>query len=558
MSDLLEDMKAAIVDGFQNRTLTSCSRWAARRRVMSGDFGGPYSDKYHPWVREMHDSWAPFNYAMKGAQLGVTEVAINRAFYTIDMMKRNVLYVLPTSLIASDFSKARFGGALSLSPYLKSIFTDTNAVNMKQAGNCTLYIRGSRGDSNLVSIDVSELILDEVDRMDQDKIFLALTRLDGQLSKHVWGISTPTIPKFGIHKLYMGSTQEHFMFRCPSCSRLTELIWPDCMEIIGEHATDERCKESYLKCKECKAKLHHQDKPNFLKSAVWESFAPNSNPDVRGFYINQLYSFTKQPGELVVEYFRGHGDELAAKEFHNSKLGLPFIGDKAGVTDAMLDKALEGSTHQKIDLRPDRAGRVITMGIDRGLWNYVEVCEWFFDKYSIDLNVSATCKVLYEGKFHEENFDRTVDELMREWQVLACVCDADPGPMEARRFARRYPGFVWLCRYRRGVSAKDIQITDEEDGSPMATVDRSHWLSAALGRFKTNPTRITLPKDVSHEYREHIKALVSTYIRDDHGNPTLDFVNIGADHFGHARCYAEIALPLVAARVTSQDISRFL
>lgn len=50
---------------------------------MGGDFPGPYSDKYHPWVREMHDSWAPFNWAMKGAQLGVTEVAINRALYTI-------------------------------------------------------------------------------------------------------------------------------------------------------------------------------------------------------------------------------------------------------------------------------------------------------------------------------------------------------------------------------------------------------------------------------------------------------------------------------------------
>src|SRR3954466_5883483 len=122
MSDLLDEMKAVIVDGLQNRTLTSCSRWAARRRVMSGDFAGPYSDKYHPWVREMHDSWAPFNYAMKGAQLGVTEVAINRAFYTLDILKRNVLYVLPTSLIAGDFSKARFGGALSLSPYLKNLF----------------------------------------------------------------------------------------------------------------------------------------------------------------------------------------------------------------------------------------------------------------------------------------------------------------------------------------------------------------------------------------------------------------------------------------------------
>src|SRR5690606_8051994 len=112
--------------------------------------------------------------------------------------------------------KARFNNALSLSPYIRGMFSDINSVGLKQAGENTLYIRGSRGESNLVSIPVSELILDEVDRMDQSAIHLALTRLDGQLSKHVWGISTPTIPNYGIHKLYIGSTQEHYVFPCPA------------------------------------------------------------------------------------------------------------------------------------------------------------------------------------------------------------------------------------------------------------------------------------------------------------------------------------------------------
>ena len=69
---------------------------------------------------------------------------------------------------------------------LAEIFTDTNTVNLKQAGATTLYIRGSRGDSNLKSIPVSELFLDEVDEMDQKQIWLALERLSGQVHKHVW------------------------------------------------------------------------------------------------------------------------------------------------------------------------------------------------------------------------------------------------------------------------------------------------------------------------------------------------------------------------------------
>src|SRR5579872_5641709 len=336
MSSLLDDLKNCIADGLRDRTLTSCSRWAANRRIMGGDFSGNYSWKHHPWVRELHDSWAPFNVAMKGAQLGVTEVAINRALYIIDKMKRDVLYVLPTTLTASDFSKTRFGGALSLSPYLKNLFTDTNSVGLKQAGANALYIRGSRGDSNLVSIPVSELILDEVDRMQQKTISLALERLSGQLQKHVWAISTPTIPEYGIHKLYLRSSQEHFFFRCPSCSRMTELVWPECIEIIGETVNDPRCKESFLKCKECKNKLHHEDKPNFLSRGEWQTTLTNPNMDFRGFHVNQLYSFTVTPGELVVAHFRGFGDEFAAKEFHNSKLGLPYIGTGARINDEMI------------------------------------------------------------------------------------------------------------------------------------------------------------------------------------------------------------------------------
>ena len=557
------DFRMTFVDGLKNRTLTSCSRWASRRRVMKDIITAesiPYNDKYHPWVRAMHDSWAGFNYAMKGAQLGVTEVAINRALYIIDKMKRDVLYVLPTTTGATDFSKARFGGALALSPYLQGLFTDTNAVGIKQAGANTLYIRGSRGNDSLVSIPVSELILDEVDRMDQAKIWLALERLSGQMTKHVWGISTPTIPGYGIDKLYQGSTQEHFIFKCPRCSRRTELIWPDCVEIVGEHIADPRIRESFLKCRECKGRIEHEEKPEFLANAEWIKFDLNADPDIRGFHINQLYSFTVKPWELVTGFFRGQGDELAEKEFHNSKLGKPFIGAGAKVDDVMLQRAVGSHRTDDPQARPSgnaNRSRIITMGIDQGKWNYAWIDEWFFDSWGRDLNASATCKTLFIHKFLDEDFDRTVDELMREWQVLGCVLDADPATMEARRFARRFDGFVWLCRYRTVPTAKDMVIGDDDDGAPVVNVDRANWLSASLGRFKANPSRIILPSDVPAEALIHMKNLTSTYVRDKKDNPQLDFVKTGPDHFAHARTYSEIALPLCASRETNQDIKTF-
>ena len=555
-NDLWDALQQGITRGLENSSLLSCSRWAEHRRVMGSPFPGAYSFLHHPWCREIHNSKAAFTVAMKAAQLGITEAGINRAFFTLDQLKRDVLYVLPTTLNASDFSKARFATALKLSPYLKSLFVDTNTVGLKSTGTNTLYIRGSRGDSNLKSIPVSELVLDEVDEMDTKAIWLALERLSGQIEKHVVAISTPTVPKYGIHKLYLTSTQEHFYFKCPCCSRWTEFVWPDCVEIIGETVSDPRTVESYVKCKECKHRLEHAAKIEFLSGGLWQPTNHEVDPkESRGFYANQLYSSTVTPGELVIAYFRGQGDEVANKEFHNSKIGVPFIGENAQVSDAMLDAAVR--RHSINDVRPMVGGRrCITLGADQGKTGYISVVEWLCDgDPRIDINLAMVGKLLWYGKFREEGWDY-LGQLMREWQVLAAVVDADPNINDARRFARKFHGYVWLCRYRRGQTAKEISISEEDTGAPMATCDRTNWLSCTLGRFKINPSRIWLPTDISLEYREHIKNLVRTYERDEHGNPEAVYVATGPDHFCHSLVYADIALTFAAGIGGGADIGK--
>ena len=552
----LDELREFVKEGLRSNNLRSCSRWAEHRRVMGAPFNGNYGFLHHPWCREIHDSQAAWTIAMKAAQLGVTETGINRAFFTLDQSKRDVLYVLPTALNASDFSKARFATALKLSPYLKNLFVDTNTVGLKSTGTNVLYIRGSRGDSNLKSIPVSELVLDELDEMDTHAVWLALERLSGQIEKHILAISTPTVPKYGIHKLYLTSTQEHFYFQCPCCSRWTELTWPDCVEIIGESVNDPRCKESFLKCKECKHKLEHADKPLFLAGGQWKATETNVLPEEsRGFYINQLYSSTVTPGELVTAYHRGLGDEAANTEFHCSKLGLPFIGVGAQVTDEMIEACLKGHTIN--EARPQIGGnRLITMGVDQGKTGYISVVDWLFDQHpGSDISSAAIGKLLWFGKFAEDDWSY-LGELMREWQVLACVVDADPNVNDARRFAKKFHGYVWLTRYRRGQTAKEVALSEEETGAPFATVDRTSWLSCTLGRFKTTPSRILLPRDISFEYREHVKNLVRTYEKDNTGNMVATYVNTGPDHFAHSLVYADIALTLAPLTTGGEDIGK--
>jgi hypothetical protein len=551
---LLHDFAASFSEGLTKHTLTTCSRWASRVRMMGEPFPGPFTTKYHPWIKDLLDSEATFNWTCKAAQLGLTELGITRALYTICQLKRDVLYVLPSDLNAADFSRSRFATSLRLSPKLAAAFTETDTIGLKQAGNNTLYIRGARSEAGLKSVPVSLLVMDELDVFPEKSVNLALERLSGQLVKQVWGVSTPTIPSWGAHKYFLTSTQEHFRFICPSCSRWIELVWPDSVEIVGEHVADPRCHKSYLKCTKCGARLEHKEKPVWLATGKWRPTVENPNMDIRGFHISQLYSFTITPGEVVQAYFRGFGDESAQQEFYNSKLGLPFVGEGAQLTDADLQACI--GSHSMEDERPRDGRGLRTLGVDVGKFSFWTVVEWYFDDYGPDLNVLAFGKVLAAGKFLEDQFDCALDDLMRTWQVKCACIDADPWTNEARRFARRFPGFVYLVRYRKGVTGKELSISDTEDYAPIVTADRSSWLSATLGRFRAK--RISLPRNIPSEYLAHLPNLVRCYEKDDTGNLRTVYKEIGADHFCHATNYAEIALPLGAAITTGKDIQRFL
>jgi len=528
-------------------TKASCSAWSAKRRIMGNPFPGPYSTKYHPWMREILDAKSEFVVTLKSAQGGFSEGAINKALYTIDVCKRDVLYVLPTASNAQDFSQARFGAALSESPYLQDIFTATNKVSLKQAGSTNFYIRGSRGDSNLKSVPASLLILDEYDEFDQKAVGLALERLSGQLEKEVWFVSTPTIPNFGVHKEYLDTTMEHFMFPCPHCGKQTELIFPECLEIVGESANDPRIRESFLKCKECGHKLDHEAKPEFLSKAKWARTNESGHPSRRGFHVNQLYSMTVAPWEIATAYFKGCIDDQSNKEFHNSKLGLPFVGDGAQVTDDQIAHCM--SNHSINDARPQRADRLITLGYDQGKQAFCSVVEWFITDIKDPLP-TARAKLLGMFKWDQNSRGMTDAEIaMVEFQVLSGVVDADPEIGLARNFARKFRKHVHLCRYRRGVTGNEMSISDEQTGAAIATVDRTNWMSQTLAMFKTG--RIELPRETSTEFKEHIKAAVSTWRKDEDGQNVAHYVSTGPDHFLHSLVYATVALPFAIKRFYS-------
>jgi len=542
MHELETLLSERLSSGLRRKSIVNPSKWACAYRVMGKPFAGPWGFLRHPWLEEMHNSQADINVGQKAAQMGYTETVLNVCFYYIDMFGVDVLYVLPSKTPdASDFSAARFDPALSLSPHLNQLFSNTKNVGLKRAGNTSFYLRGAKSRSGLKSVPVGVLVLDEKDEMNEKNIPLARERQSGYDINKTWEISTPTIDGFGINETFSISTQNEFFFQCKSCSRWVNLTWPDSIEICGEDYDDPKIHNSYVKCSLCGIKIPHEEKYKWLQGGRW--IPQYQDRDIVGWGINQLYSSTPKtkPGNIVWQYYKAKVNPADEQEFFNSKLGLPHIVEGARITEKDIDNCIGDYV-----MRNTNYDGLVTMGVDVGNYLHFEIDRWHLQKGSVDLNVEAKCQVLAVGKvIHFEELDK----LMHNYNVSFCVIDMHPERRKAYEFATRFWGIVRLCIYGRGIQGKHIHLADEDDTNNElnVTVDRTSWIDLALSRFRART--ITLPKDISREYRNHIKAPVRIYEKDKDGNPIAKYVKAASeeDHLAHARVYSEIALPLAAS-----------
>jgi hypothetical protein len=516
---------------------------------MGKPFPGPWNFEHHPWAREMHDCTADLIVGQKCAQMGYTEVALNRAFFAIDVLGESVLYVLPAeSPDAKDFSTSRFDAALELSTHLQSLFSDVKNIGHKRAGSASLFIRGSRSRSQLKSIPVGNIILDEMDEMYQENIPLAKERASGQQHKSIYEISTPTLENYGINADYKISDQRHYFFPCPACQKHIEFKFPDSLIVTADNWSDPKVNDSYLICYECKARLDHKLKSQYFKRANWVKTKQNTS--VAGFHVNQLYSATVSPAEFAVGYLKSLTNPTEEQEFFNSKLGITHAVEGAKVTDQQVEEAKHNHRNGHTNRAP---ASILTIGIDVGKWIHCQVTEYINIQQATDINLSTKARVLKQTKLL--TFDE-VALLIQEYRPNQVVVDANPERRKAEELAAQFPGRVRLCFYTDTTHGRVlVKSVDDPSVTPTVTVNRTNFLDVSLGRFRTQ--RILLPFDTDIEYATHIKALTRVYKKDKSGEPIGVYLcGNEEDHYAHANNYCEIALSLCGMSGQSQIITK--
>jgi hypothetical protein len=571
MHKLSQLIAERVASGLKRKAITDCASWAETYRVMGGSFAGRWSWKHHPWLYEMHLSEASMSVGQKSAQMGYTEWALNQAFYTLDIHGLSVLYVLPSSDDASDFSASRFDRALENSQHLSRLFSDVKNVGHKRAGNASLYVRGSRSRSKLKSIDTALIIFDEVDEMMQENIPLAMERQSGQSIEHkrVLKLSTPTIEDKGINVDFKKSTQEHYQFKCPGCSRFIELDIEN-LVITGESEADPNIRGSYYKCVLCDKQLiapvlSREDVKSYVAAkaellkhkkfgGTGHGVPSYTNREIRGFYINQMYSCTILPSDLAESYLKGKKDPTEETEFFNSKMGKTHAVAGAKITDDDIQKCKNLRDYKRGN---DTKLGPRTMGIDVGGINHIWIDEWILPERfvpGLTINDQATPRMIFETTTSGRADDfGELDNIFREFRIDAAVIDAEPERREAYKFATRFWGRVMLLDWLWSQQGRQVLAGPEEECTLKA--NRTSWLDLSQGRFRNRT--ILLPRDMSYEAESHIREPQRIYKKDKYGNPVGYYESVKADHYAFARVFSELALGLALSISTNQNVTNF-
>ena len=215
------------------RVPTDPHAWAMAHRVMGAD--GMLAN-LHPLAAIARDEH-PFVVIQKSAQVGLTELLVNRALHAADTAfadRGHVLFLMPTQNQMDDFAQARFDRAIQSSAYIRGRLQPepprrkgADSKRLKMVGPGYIYLRGADSTRQIASVDADLVIFDEFDQMAEGILELGQRRLASSDDGRLIVASTPRYPEAGVNALFLQSDQCHYYLPCPACCLEQTLTWND-------------------------------------------------------------------------------------------------------------------------------------------------------------------------------------------------------------------------------------------------------------------------------------------------------------------------------------------
>ena len=187
--------------------------WAWANKIQL--FSGPFLLEGHEWMVKPMQSTARRRCNKKATQGGGTDGEVLRVAHGMihGRYKQGVGYLFPSSDDVTDFSKSRFKSLIQNNPEtIGKYVRNTDSATLKQIGGAFLYLRGARmtqkvanlerESAKLRSFSADLIVYDEYDLMSEKAIAKARGRMGASTVKEESYLSNPTVPGYGIDKLY--------------------------------------------------------------------------------------------------------------------------------------------------------------------------------------------------------------------------------------------------------------------------------------------------------------------------------------------------------------------
>lgn len=437
---------------------------------------------------------------MKCAQIGFTTYEILKTAHECKNDKIDIIYVLPTADDVKKFSGGKTNKMISQNPVLQSWTKDKDSIEQKQFGDNTIYYQGSWTERAALMITAKKLVVDEYDRCKPQIVEQYDSRLQSVANPKKAFFSNPSIPDFGIDKLYKLSDQKkwHITHVCGQTF------------VMGENCINYDLQ--IYQCPFCQGEISDEER----RKGEW---LPTAEGKWSGYWI-PLWIAPWMSAAKIAEYKR----EKTAEYFANFVAGLPYVGGGNKVSAQTIIKCLSAETN-------DQEGRVI-IGLDTGLpIHYVLANKKGFFHYGV-LSDPSTGKDPYEE----------VEDLMRRFTNSVVIADQGGDLIGIRKLQAKYPGRVFLVWYRSDRKTQEIIQWGKDMEYGKVVADRNRLIQLFIDEM--NDKRVTFNGTEAdwHDYTIHWMNIYRTWEENGLGVKEFKWERQGPDHFVHASVYARIGL----------------
>lgn len=387
---------------------------------------------------------------MKCAQVGFTVMEMLAAVYMgikfgEEIGRCTVGMFLPDQRLAGIKSSLRFIGAVRSVPEVHALMTQDAAdgsgtksgegnVGLRQIAKAVFLFAWTSGRATTESMPMDVLSFDEVQEMTIEQIEKTLERLSASRIRSVIMGSTANWPESDIHHWFLLGTQHEFHSKCPTCGKAKPLAdyFPECIRFDADRDTYRYvCPDGHW--------LEDPQEGEWIAKFPERDTGPR--PDVpkkerklriRSIHFPQFLSPTISAEEIITAY----NTATDMKNFFNRKLGKPYL-DPSQVPVTLEHLAHCVAVGKRLGVQWKSRASGCYMGIDQmGNFNVHVIKERLPDGRQAVVHVEET--------YSTDPFARS-SELMELYNVAVCVVEINPNYNDAKKFAARHKGKVFIC-----------------------------------------------------------------------------------------------------------------